>query len=175
LKKIFKDDFYLNKTLRRQLKIEKSIIKKEEEEKNKERNFNLPLLDFTEEDQLKANTANFRNKDLIFNTRDSKRLESIMNFNPLTKHTRNIIINGNIIKCSSSKSINNQNEKNITNKDLNNLLEKKHRMDISLQKSLEYEFKKDRESLLSNCIFKRIEKVENGVLLGRKTFLKKKE
>jgi len=175
LKKIFKDDFYLNKTLRRQLKIEKSIIKKEEEEKNKERNFNLPLLDFTEEDQLKANTANFRNKDLIFKTRDSKRLESIMNFNPLTKHTRNIIINGNIIKCSSSKSINNQNEKNITNKDLNNLLEKKHRMDISLQKTLEYEIKKDRESLLSNCIFKRIEKVENGVLLGRKTFLKKKE
>lgn len=175
MKKIFKDDFYLNKTLRRQLKIEKSIIKKEEEEKNKERNFNLPLLDFTEEDQLKANTANFRNKDLIFKTRDSKRLESIMNFNPLTKHTRNIIINGNIIKCSSSKSINNQNEKNITNKDLNNLLEKKHRMDISLQKTLEYEIKKDRESLLSNCIFKRIEKVENGVLLGRKTFLKKKE
>jgi len=225
--------------LRRKLKIEKAIIKKEEEEKNKDRNFNLPLLDFNEEDELRASTANFRqNKNILFNVRDSKRLESIMSFNPGYQTTKNptisnnninntninninnnsinptnpintfnsskqfpnnisnsynrlniISINGNPIKNhnnlnNSSNQTNNfltqnqQNKYNLNqiakNNNLKDLIFKKHNMDISLQKSLEREMKKEREISLSTAMFKKVEKIDNGLLLGRKTFLKKK-
>ena len=52
-KKIFRDDYFLNKTLRRKLKMEKEEIRKVEEKKNSVKNFALPLLDYNSEDEVK--------------------------------------------------------------------------------------------------------------------------
>jgi hypothetical protein len=51
-KKIYKDDYFLNRTLRRKFKMEKEEIKKVEEKKREKKNFMLPLLDYNSEDDV---------------------------------------------------------------------------------------------------------------------------
>ena len=54
------------------------------------------MLDFNEEDELRANTAHFKKKEITFNIRDEKRLESIMNFNP--GNSNNKVMKNNVME-----------------------------------------------------------------------------
>jgi hypothetical protein len=51
-RQIYKDDFFLNQTLRRKLKMEKAVQKKEEEKQKLEKALPFPKLDFTIEDEV---------------------------------------------------------------------------------------------------------------------------
>lgn len=161
------------------------------------------MLDFNEEDELLANTAPFKNKEreLKYNFKDTRRLESIMSFNPdpaSIKTLKKVIpANGSnstiLPKNNSSNLFNNKNgfEGIFSNKkpipdiltksklkanmiQINDLIQKKHKMDIGLQRSLEKEMRKEKDKADNNSILLNIEKTDNGVFLGRKTFLRKK-
>ena len=130
------------------------------------------MLDFNEEDELRANTAHFKKKEITFNIRDEKRLESIMNFNPGNSNNKVMKNNlmgsvgilggglGNLNKSGSFKTSLNtsltgimNNKPGLLNNNFKELLIKKHKMDISLQKSLEREMKKEKELSLSTSLF----------------------
>jgi len=105
------DDYFLNKTLRRKLKIEKEMVKKEEEFK-KSKNFALPLLKYSQEDEVLSKTANFMNYDSKidkFNKRDMIRLEPILKSKEMIEKI----------------------------KEKEKLIDKKHHLPITIQKSLE--------------------------------------